>query len=133
MIKDHPFADGCKRIAASLFLEFLERNQAGEMGLSIQETIKVKMLKNYILNPIEATKRAMDPKFQKEHLGNTFELPDLYSDEEWPADDRGVAGAFGKAFFNYVYKREPGNIRYVDGGRDGKRAVYKLVDDSNID
>ena len=28
MIKDHPFADGCKRIAASLFLEFLERNSA---------------------------------------------------------------------------------------------------------
>lgn len=27
MIKDHPFADGCKRIATSLFLEFLERNQ----------------------------------------------------------------------------------------------------------
>lgn len=26
MIKDHPFADGCKRIAASLFLEFLNRN-----------------------------------------------------------------------------------------------------------
>jgi len=26
MIKDHPFADGCKRIAASLFLEFLDRN-----------------------------------------------------------------------------------------------------------
>ncbi len=28
MIKDHPFADGCKRIAASLFLEFLSRNRA---------------------------------------------------------------------------------------------------------
>jgi len=28
MIKDHPFSDGCKRIAASLFLEFLERNDA---------------------------------------------------------------------------------------------------------
>ena len=28
MIKDHPFADGCKRIAASLFLEFLSRNNA---------------------------------------------------------------------------------------------------------
>ena len=27
MIKDHPYADGCKRIAASLFLEFLERNR----------------------------------------------------------------------------------------------------------
>lgn len=28
IIKDHPFADGCKRIAASLFLEFLNRNNA---------------------------------------------------------------------------------------------------------
>ncbi|MEE1163400.1 MAG: phosphoribosylaminoimidazolesuccinocarboxamide synthase [Lachnospiraceae bacterium] len=28
MIKDHPFADGCKRIAASIFLEFLNRNKA---------------------------------------------------------------------------------------------------------
>ena len=26
MIKDHPYADGCKRIGASLFLEFLDRN-----------------------------------------------------------------------------------------------------------
>ena len=28
MFKDHPYADGCKRIAASLFLEFLDRNNA---------------------------------------------------------------------------------------------------------
>lgn len=28
MIKDHPFADGCKRIATSLFLEFLDKNDA---------------------------------------------------------------------------------------------------------
>lgn len=28
MIKDHPYADGCKRIAASLFLEFLNRNKS---------------------------------------------------------------------------------------------------------
>ena len=27
MIKDHPYADGCKRIAASLFLEFLNKNR----------------------------------------------------------------------------------------------------------
>ena len=26
MIKDPPYADGCKRIEASLFLEFLDRN-----------------------------------------------------------------------------------------------------------
>lgn len=28
MIKDHPYADGCKRIAASFFLEFLDKNNA---------------------------------------------------------------------------------------------------------
>ena len=28
MIKDHPYADGCKRIAASLFLEVLDKNNA---------------------------------------------------------------------------------------------------------
>lgn len=28
LIKDHPFADGCKRIAAALFLEFLNKNNA---------------------------------------------------------------------------------------------------------
>ena len=27
MIKDHPYIDGCKRIAASLFLEFLDKNK----------------------------------------------------------------------------------------------------------
>ncbi len=28
VVKDHPYEDGCKRIAASLFLEFLDRNNA---------------------------------------------------------------------------------------------------------
>ena len=27
LIKDHPFADGCKRIGATIFLEFLNKNQ----------------------------------------------------------------------------------------------------------
>lgn len=26
IVKDHPFIDGCKRIGATLFLEFLNRN-----------------------------------------------------------------------------------------------------------
>ncbi len=28
LVKDHPFVDGCKRIAATLFLEFLNKNHA---------------------------------------------------------------------------------------------------------
>ena len=27
LVKDHPFADGCKRIGASIFLKFLNENQ----------------------------------------------------------------------------------------------------------
>ena len=27
LIKDHPFVDGCKRIGASIFLEFLNKNK----------------------------------------------------------------------------------------------------------
>ena len=38
MIKEHPYVDGCKRITASLFLEFLDKNNAlfldGEKRLS---------------------------------------------------------------------------------------------------
>jgi len=28
LIKDHPFADGCKRIGATIFLEFLNKNNS---------------------------------------------------------------------------------------------------------
>lgn len=28
LVKDHPFVDGCKRIAATIFLEFLNKNNA---------------------------------------------------------------------------------------------------------
>ena len=27
LVKDHPFVDGCKRIGASIFLDFLNKNQ----------------------------------------------------------------------------------------------------------
>ncbi|MEE0988042.1 MAG: RhuM family protein [Kandleria vitulina] len=48
MIKDHPFADGCKRIAASLFLEFLERNDAllrdGNKRISDGELVAITLM-----------------------------------------------------------------------------------------
>ena len=103
------------------------KEQAENLGITVQEFIKIKTLSNYILNPIEACRRAMEPAFQKKYKGKTFELPDLYTTDEWPYDSRGQAGAFGKNFFNYVYKNEPGNIRYVDGGHNGKRAIYTLI------
>ena len=48
MIKDHPYADGCKRIAASLFLEFLDKNNAlfqdGEKRLSDRTLVAVTLM-----------------------------------------------------------------------------------------
>lgn len=48
MIKDHPFADGCKRIAASLFLEFLNRNnalfKAGEKIISDSALVAITLM-----------------------------------------------------------------------------------------
>jgi len=103
------------------------KKEADDLCITIQEYIKIKTIPGYILNPIEAVKRAMEPDFQAKYKGKEFELPDLYSDEEWPGDDRGIAGAFGKTFFNYVNNNKPKNIRYVRGGSDGKRAVYTLI------
>lgn len=48
MIKDHPYVDGCKRIAASLFLEFLDKNNAlfqdGEKRLSDGTLVAVTLM-----------------------------------------------------------------------------------------
>ena len=52
MIKDHPYADGCKRIAASLFLEFLDRNnflyKDGERMKNFPEKIIWKCVRSVI-------------------------------------------------------------------------------------
>lgn len=49
LIKDHPFADGCKRIGAALFLEFLNRNHAllnkkGEKRISDSALVAITLL-----------------------------------------------------------------------------------------
>ena len=48
LVKDHPFYDGCKRIAATLFLEFLNRNHAlfkeGKLVLSNDALVAMTLL-----------------------------------------------------------------------------------------
>lgn len=48
LVKDHPFIDGCKRIAATLFLEFLNRNNAlvksGKMIISNDTLVAITVL-----------------------------------------------------------------------------------------
>lgn len=47
-VKDHPFVDGCKRIAATLFLEFLNRNnalvRAGKMIIANDTLVAITVL-----------------------------------------------------------------------------------------
>lgn len=48
LVKDHPFVDGCKRIAATLFLEFLNRNHAlvknGNLVISNDALVAITLL-----------------------------------------------------------------------------------------
>ena len=48
LVKDHPFVDGCKRIAATLFLEFLNRNHAliknGKIIISNETLVAITVL-----------------------------------------------------------------------------------------
>ncbi|MDE6047098.1 MAG: virulence protein RhuM/Fic/DOC family protein, partial [Anaeroplasmataceae bacterium] len=48
LVKDHPFVDGCKRIAATLFLEFLNRNNSlmknGKMIISNDTLVAITIL-----------------------------------------------------------------------------------------
>jgi prophage maintenance system killer protein len=48
LVKDHPFYDGCKRIAATLFLEFLNKNHAlvknGKLVLSNDALVAMTLL-----------------------------------------------------------------------------------------
>ena len=48
LVKDHPFVDGCKRIAATIFLEFLNKNNAliknGKMIISNNTLVAITVL-----------------------------------------------------------------------------------------
>ena len=58
MIKDHPYADGCKRIAASLFLEFLDKNNALFQDWENDSAMEPWWpLRWWLLNPIQKKKK----------------------------------------------------------------------------
>lgn len=48
IVKDHPFIDGCKRIAATLFLEFLNKNKKlvkdGKLVISNNTLVAITLL-----------------------------------------------------------------------------------------
>ena len=95
-------------------------------GLSVDAYIKKKLFNTDpgIFTPKEAIKRAM----AKYEIGDTFEIRELYSDEEWAQMERGERIAFGRNFFSFTSKIEPGKVKLVeDSGKNGRRARYELL------
>ena len=96
-------------------------------GLSVDAYIKKKLFNTDqgIFTPKEAIRRAKE-KFE---VGDTFEVRDLYSDQEWEKLDRGERIAFGRNFYSFAstIEREK-NVRLVeDTGCNGRRARYELL------
>ena len=99
----------------------LEKNSQEE-GVSIQDYIRnILFNSKTIFTPSEAVDRALN-KYKK---GDCFTLPELYGDD-WKIE-RGVAGAFGKQFFNYILDKCPGSITYVGMTNYGRHAQYKIL------
>ena len=96
-------------------------------GLSVDAYIKKKLFNTDpgIFTPKEAIRRAKE-KFE---VGDTFEVRDLYSDQEWEKLDRGERIAFGRNFYSFTstIEREK-NVRLVEEtGSNGRRARYELL------
>lgn len=95
---------------------------AAQDSVPVQDYIRNKLFGvTSIFTPIEAVDRAV----KKYGTGELFTLPELY-DDEWTIQ-RGVAGVFGKQFFNYITSECPGRIEFVGMTDYGRRAQYKRL------
>lgn len=89
--------------------------------MSIQDYIRTKLLtQNTIFTPEEAVKRALE----KYDRGDCFTIPDLYGDD-WTME-RGIAGVFGKRFFNYIEDGGCKEIEFTGMTNYGRHAQYRM-------
>lgn len=98
---------------------------ANEMHMKLQDYIRYKLFDlKTIFTADEAVKRIQDGEFDDTaKYPDGFTLPDVYGDE-WTIE-RGPAGVFGKAFFNYVTQDNPDlGIKFKDMGKNGRLAHY---------
>ena len=98
---------------------------ANEMHMKLQDYIRYKLFElKTIFTADEAVKRIQNGEFDDTaKYPDGFTLPDVYGDE-WTIE-RGPAGVFGKAFFNYVTQANPDlGIKFKDMGKNGRLAHY---------
>lgn len=89
---------------------------------SLQDYIRSILFPNQIsISPAEAIQRALR-QFKK---GETFSVPNIYG-EEWNLPN-GVAGQFGRKFFNLVNTEYSTQIRFTGNFNNKKHAVYEIL------
>lgn len=94
-------------------------SRADAERLSLQDYIRKQLLsENTIFTPLEAVNRALK-KYSPE---DTFSLPDIYGDE-WTVPN-GVAGQFGRKFFELVEAEYGSEIEFTKTYNEKKQAVY---------
>lgn len=117
------------KITFALNDEYYEKlkKMAAADGVSIQDFVRNKLFNlNTIFTPAEAVSRVMGKYKNGEYTkGTRFTLPELYG-EDWVIE-RGVAGAFGKHFFNYIQDACPETIRFVGMTNYGRHAQYEVL------
>lgn len=111
-------------VKVSLNDEYYQKLQemAQEEKMSIQDYIRSKLFtEKSIFTPTEAVKRAIT----QYSSGDFFTLPEIYGDD-WKTE-RGVAGVFGKRFFNYVSDGGTDKIEFARMVDYGRHAQYKMI------
>lgn len=95
---------------------------------SMQDYIRDKIFGiDTIFTPEEAVRRIQNGDCDINP--NSFTLPDVYGNE-WTIE-RGPAGVFGKKFYNYIIDNPDLGIKFINMGKYGRRAVYKIVKKEN--
>lgn len=90
--------------------------------LSIQDYIRKELFSEYMaITPIEAVNIALE-NYSK---GDTFTVPELFG-EAW-ALPNGVAGQFGKKFFNLVESEFGDKIRFTGTFSKKNHAIYQIL------
>ena len=98
-------------------------NMAQAEGISIQDLIRNKVFgeSTTLFTPADAVKRV----YAKYKVGDRFTIPELYG-EDWATMKRGVAGVFGKQFYNYVLDNYKGKIDFVGMVNRNRHAQYEV-------
>lgn len=99
---------------------------AESKGMTIQDYIRYKL---FDLNTIFTVEEAVRRVQSGDYKNKTFSLPDLYGDS-WTLE-RGMAGVFGRNFFNHVSEHTELGIKPQGYDKKTRREIYTLVNKTN--